>query len=77
VGYPIDPVPFTQVKVADGFWGQRLKASREVTIPLARKGRAGSIPARGTSAPSVPKNRTLGAFDCVKAFFIQNIWFIL
>ncbi len=35
VGYPIDPVPFTQVKVADGFWGQRLKASREVTIPLA------------------------------------------
>jgi DUF1680 family protein len=35
VGYPIDPVPFTQVKVADGFWGQRLQASREVTIPLA------------------------------------------
>ncbi|MBE6253644.1 MAG: glycoside hydrolase family 127 protein [Bacteroidales bacterium] len=34
-GYPIDPVPFTQVKVADGFWGQRLQASREVTIPLA------------------------------------------
>ena len=35
-GYPIDPVPFTSVKVApDSFWGQRLKASREVTIPLA------------------------------------------
>ena len=34
-GYPISPVPFTQVKVGDGFWGQRLKASREVTIPLA------------------------------------------
>ncbi len=34
-GYPIDPVPFTSVKVADGFWGQRLQASREVTIPLA------------------------------------------
>lgn len=34
-GYPITPVPFTQVKVADGFWGQRLKASREVTVPLA------------------------------------------
>ena len=34
-GYPIDPVPFTSVKVNDAFWGQRLKASREVTIPLA------------------------------------------
>lgn len=34
-GYPISPVPFTAVKVNDAFWGQRLKASREVTIPLA------------------------------------------
>jgi DUF1680 family protein len=34
-GYPIAPVPFTSVKVTDAFWGQRLKASREVTIPLA------------------------------------------
>ena len=35
-GYPIDPVPFTSVKVTpESFWGQRLKASREVTIPLA------------------------------------------
>ena len=33
--YPIDPVPFTSVKVTDQFWGQRLKANREVTIPLA------------------------------------------
>lgn len=36
-GYPITPVPFTSVKVTDSFWGQRLKASREVTIPLAFK----------------------------------------
>ena len=35
VGYPISPVPFTSVKVTEAFWGQRLKASREVTIPLA------------------------------------------
>jgi len=34
-GYPITPVPFTSVKITDTFWGQRLKASREVTIPLA------------------------------------------
>lgn len=34
-GYPITPVQFTSVKVGGGFWGQRLKASREVTIPLA------------------------------------------
>lgn len=34
-GYPYSPVPFTSVKMTDSFWGQRLKASREVTIPLA------------------------------------------
>ena len=34
-GYPIGQVPFTSVKVTDSFWGQRLKASRDVTIPLA------------------------------------------
>ena len=34
-GYPINPVSFTKVKVTDSFWGQRLKASRETTIPLA------------------------------------------
>jgi DUF1680 family protein len=34
-GYPISPVSFVSVKVTDDFWGQRLKASREVTIPLA------------------------------------------
>ena len=35
-GYPINPVPFTAVKVTPGtFWGQRLEASRKVTIPLA------------------------------------------
>ena len=33
--YPYRPVPFTSVQVTDPFWGQRLKASREVTIPLA------------------------------------------
>ena len=34
--YPISPVPFTAVKVTPGtFWGQRLEASRKVTIPLA------------------------------------------
>jgi len=35
-GYPIGPVPFTSVKITpDSFWGQRLQASREVTVPLA------------------------------------------
>ncbi len=35
-GYPITQVPFTSVKVTPNtFWGQRLEASREVTIPLA------------------------------------------
>lgn len=34
-GYAITPVSFTSVKVGTGFWGQRLKANRNITIPLA------------------------------------------
>ena len=35
-GYPYSSVPFTSVKIVeDCFWGQRLKAAREVTVPLA------------------------------------------
>ena len=35
-GYPINPVPFTKVKITPNtFWGQRLEASQKVTIPLA------------------------------------------
>lgn len=34
-GYPIDPIPFTSVSINDSFWLPRLKASKEVTIPLA------------------------------------------
>jgi len=35
-GYPTTPVPFTSVKITPGtFWGQRLEASRDVTVPLA------------------------------------------
>lgn len=35
-GYPISPVPFTQVRLEAGtFWGSRLQASRNVTVPLA------------------------------------------
>ncbi|MBM3305498.1 MAG: glycoside hydrolase family 127 protein [Candidatus Aminicenantes bacterium] len=31
--YPISPVPFTAVKVADGFWAPRIETNRAVTIP--------------------------------------------
>ncbi len=35
-GYPITQVPFTSVKIAaNTFWGDRIKAARDVTIPLA------------------------------------------
>ena len=35
-GYPYTLVPFTSVKIAPNtFWGDRIKAAREVTIPLA------------------------------------------
>ena len=33
--YPISSVPFTSVQINDQFWGSRLKANKEVTIPLA------------------------------------------
>ena len=31
--YPITPVPFTNVKINDGFWKPRLETNRKVTIP--------------------------------------------
>ncbi len=32
VDYPIQPVPFHQVKIEGGFWGPRLQTNREVTL---------------------------------------------
>jgi len=31
--YPITPVPFTAVKITDGFWAPRIETNRTVTIP--------------------------------------------
>jgi len=36
-GYPIRPVPFTAVRLADAFWAPRLETNRRVTIPFALK----------------------------------------
>jgi DUF1680 family protein len=33
--YPIHPVPFTEVKVNDGFWAPKIRTNHEVTIPIA------------------------------------------
>jgi uncharacterized protein len=33
--YNIDPVPFTEVKVVDNFWANRIKTNTDVTIPIA------------------------------------------
>jgi DUF1680 family protein len=33
--YPIQPVPFTSVKLTDDFWAPRIKKNAEVTIPIA------------------------------------------
>lgn len=35
--YPIQPVPFTAVRVTDGFWAPRIRLNHEVTIPIALK----------------------------------------
>ena len=34
-GYPITPVPFTSVQVADDFWAPRIRNNHVVTIPIA------------------------------------------
>lgn len=33
--YPIQPVPFTSVKLSDNFWAPRIKKNATVTIPIA------------------------------------------
>jgi uncharacterized protein len=33
--YPIQPVPFTSVKLTDNFWAPRIRRNAEVTIPIA------------------------------------------
>lgn len=33
-GYPITPVPFTDVKITDDFWSRRIETNRTVTIPF-------------------------------------------
>ncbi|HZY40058.1 MAG TPA: glycoside hydrolase family 127 protein [Mucilaginibacter sp.] len=33
--YPIQPVPFTSVKLADKFWSQKIETNRTVTIPAS------------------------------------------
>lgn len=33
--YPIQPVPFTSVKITDNFWAPRIKINHDVTIPIA------------------------------------------
>ena len=35
--YPITPVGFTEVKLADGFWAPRLQTNRVSTIPFAMR----------------------------------------
>lgn len=36
MGYPFEDVPFTSVKInQNSFWGERIRAARDVTIPLA------------------------------------------
>src|SRR5215204_1121834 len=33
--YPVQPVPFTDVHLADEFWSPRIETNRTVTIPFA------------------------------------------
>ena len=33
--YPVQPVPFTAVKLTDGFWAPRIEVNRTATVPVA------------------------------------------
>src|SRR5688500_19498054 len=33
--YPVQPVPFTSVRLTDQFWAPRIETNRKVTIPVA------------------------------------------
>ena len=33
--YPVQPVPFTAVRITGGFWQKRQEVNRAVTIPVA------------------------------------------
>jgi hypothetical protein len=33
--YPVQPVPFTAVKLTDSFWAPRIEVNRTATIPVA------------------------------------------
>ncbi len=33
--YPVQPVPFTAVRLADSFWAPRIETNRQITIPYA------------------------------------------
>src|SRR5262245_4071041 len=33
--YPVQPVPFTAVKLTDAFWAPRIEINRTATIPVA------------------------------------------
>ena len=33
--YPVQPVPFTSVRLDDAFWAPRIETNRKVTIPVA------------------------------------------
>jgi uncharacterized protein len=40
--YPIEPAPFTDVKMKDTFWGPKIKTNAEVTIPFEMQKSAGT-----------------------------------
>lgn len=62
-GYPFEPVPFTSVKITDSFWGERLRVSRDTTIPLAfRKCEESGRYENFVKAANLSENYKVGGF---------------
>lgn len=61
--YPIQPVSFTKVKLADTFWRPRMETNRTVTIPHAFKkceeaGRLDNFASKNGSVTNAGRNST-------------------
>jgi len=72
--YPIQPVPFTQTEIADGFWAPRIAKNREVTIPhnleyCERDGRIQNF--------VVAAHRADGAFQGVFGFDDSDVYKVI
>jgi DUF1680 family protein len=70
--YPIRPVPFTEVRLADSFWAPRLETNRKVSVPYALRmneetGRVDNFRKAARLMPGPHQGRRFNDSDVYKA----------